>query len=100
MRKILCALLSVTAMAVVPSTTSAGNPSLAPAGWDDGIRLAEAKDLNPDPKIVEINITAKVASVEVAPGKRVNAWTYDGGLPGPLIRGRVGDRLIVHFKNE
>jgi FtsP/CotA-like multicopper oxidase with cupredoxin domain len=74
--------------------------SLAPAGWDKDIRLAEAKDVNPDPKIVEINITAKVASVEVAPGKRVNAWTYDGGLPGPLIRGKVGDRLIVHFKNE
>ena len=30
----------------------------------------------------------------------MNAWTYDGGLPGPLIRARVGDRLIVHFTNE
>jgi FtsP/CotA-like multicopper oxidase with cupredoxin domain len=29
----------------------------------------------------------------------VEAWTYDGGLPGPLIRLRVGDRLIVHFSN-
>jgi FtsP/CotA-like multicopper oxidase with cupredoxin domain len=74
--------------------------SLAPPDWDADIRLNEAKDINPDPKVVEINIAAKVASVEVAPGKRVNAWTYDGGLPGPLIRGRVGDRLIVHFKND
>jgi FtsP/CotA-like multicopper oxidase with cupredoxin domain len=74
--------------------------SLSPAGWDADVRLAEPEDLNPDPKIVEINLTAKVAAVEVAAGKRVNAWTYNGGLPGPLIRGRVGDRLIVHFKNE
>ena len=30
----------------------------------------------------------------------MKAWTYDGGLPGPLIRTKVGDRLIVHFKNQ
>jgi len=74
--------------------------SLAPADWDAGLKLAEAADLNPDPKVVEINLTARLAEVEVAPGKRVQAWTYDGGLPGPLIKTRVGDRLIVHFKNE
>ena len=33
-------------------------------------------------------------------GQKVEAWTYDGGLPGPLIRVRVGDRLIVHFTNK
>ena len=81
------------ALAQVPASS-------APPKWDEDIRLKEAADINPDPKIVEINITAKVARVEVAPGKVVEAWTYDGGLPGPLIRGRVGDRLIVHFKNE
>lgn len=63
------------------------------------LRLAEARDVNADPNIVEIELTAKVARVEVAPGRIVEAWTYDGGLPGPLIRTRVGDRLIVHFKN-
>ena len=38
-----------------------------------------------------------VAEVEVAPNTRVKAWTYDGLLPGPFIRAKVGDRLIVHF---
>jgi len=74
--------------------------SYAPAGWDAGTKLREAVDINPDPNIVEINLTAKLADVEVAPGKKVTAWTYDGGLPGPLIRTKVGNRLIVHFKNE
>jgi FtsP/CotA-like multicopper oxidase with cupredoxin domain len=83
-----------------PAAPAQAPASLAPAGWDGDIRLREPEDLNPDPKIVEINLTAKVASVEVAPGKKVNAWTYNGGLPGPLIRARVGDRLIVHFRNE
>ena len=74
--------------------------SLAPAGWAADLKLNELADVNPDPKIVEVTMTAKLADVEVAPGKRVRAWTYDGGLPGPLIKTRVGDRLIVHFKNE
>ena len=30
----------------------------------------------------------------------VQAWTYNGGIPGPLIRARVGDRVIVHFTND
>jgi FtsP/CotA-like multicopper oxidase with cupredoxin domain len=74
--------------------------SVQPTGWDAGARLAEAVDLNPDPHIVEINLEARVASVEIAPGTRVDAWTYNGGLPGPLIRVHVGDRLIVHFTNS
>ena len=80
--------------------TMATAQSLAPSDWDAGLKLAEPADLNPDPKVVEVNLTARLAEVEVAPGKRVHAWTYNGGLPGPLIKTRVGDRLIVHFTNE
>jgi FtsP/CotA-like multicopper oxidase with cupredoxin domain len=74
--------------------------SLAPPEWDSGVKLREAVDRNPDPAVVEVDLTATIAEVEVAPGKRVKAWTYNGGLPGPLIRTKVGDRLIVHFKND
>ena len=74
--------------------------SYAPAGWTDGVTLNELPDLNADPNIVEVNLVAKLADVEVAPGKTVKAWTYNGGLPGPLIKAKVGNRLIVHFTNE
>lgn len=70
-----------------------------PEGWDAGLELRAAVDINPDPRVVEINLQARVARVELAPGHSVDAWTYDGGIPGPLIRVRVGDRLIVHFTN-
>src|SRR5918995_1857781 len=73
---------------------------LQPAGWDAGLKLVEAVDTNPDPKIVEITLEARVAALEITPGVRTDAWTYDGGLPGPLIRARRGDRLIVHFSNK
>ena len=75
----------------VAGTGRAGTPRL---------RLPEPADRNPDPRVVEIDLTARVAEVEVAPNTRVKAWTYDGLLPGPLIRAKVGDRLIVHFTNQ
>src|SRR5687768_18172260 len=74
--------------------------SMAPPGWDAAVRMREPADRNPDPRVLEIDLTARVADVEVAPGARVKAWTYDGLLPGPFIRAKVGDRLIVHFTNN
>ena len=78
----------------------AENDSLQPIGWDVEIRLPEAPDLNPDPTVVEIEMEARVATVEIAPGLTVKAWTYNGLLPGPLVRVNVGDRFIVHFTNN
>src|SRR5215831_9247259 len=88
------ALLASAAYAAPPP------PSVQPSGWDRDLKLREAPDLNPDPHIVEVDLDARIASVEVAPGVRTNAWTYNGGIPGPLIRAHVGDRLIVHFTNH
>ena len=74
--------------------------SLQAPGWNADLKLAEASDKNPDPKIVEIDLQARVEPLEVVPGVRTKVWTYNGGLPGPLIRVRRGDRLIVHFSNQ
>ena len=93
------AILALSWMASAPAWAQAVSGH-APAGWDAGLRLAEALDKNPDPNIVEVDITARIADVQVAPGALVRAWTYNGGIPGPLIRTKVGDRLIVHFVNE
>lgn len=64
------------------------------------MRLHAAVDTNPDPKIVEIDLVAREADVDLGNGERVRAWTYNGTLPGPQITAQAGDRLIVHFKNE
>src|SRR5690242_8204548 len=78
----------------------ANGTSLQPERWDQNLRLPEAVDRNPDPHIVEVDLEARVADVELASGERVQAFTYNGGIPGPLIRARKGDRLIVHFTNQ
>ena len=59
-----------------------------------------AKDLNPDPEVVEVVLTAAEREVRLGPGKRVEMWTYNEGTPGPTIEGKVGDTLIVHFHND
>src|SRR5215208_6465909 len=85
--------LSLTALATLAAAGPL--PSLQNPGWDAAVALKSAVDTNPDPRVVEINMTARIAPVEISPGQRVEAWTYDGGVPGPLIRAHVGDRLIV-----
>jgi len=75
-------------------------PPPPPAGWDDGIRLRPAVDRDPAPDVVEVDLEARLATVEIQPGTSVEMWTYGGGVPGPLIRVRRGDRLIVHFTNR
>ena len=46
------------------------------------------------------DLTAKVVQWEVEPGRRVEAWTYNGVVPAPQIRVREGDRVRILLKNE
>jgi FtsP/CotA-like multicopper oxidase with cupredoxin domain len=71
-----------------------------PDDMDAELRMLEAVDLSPDPGVVEVELEARAATLEVLPGVRSEVWTYDGALPGPLIRAKVGDRLDVHFRNS
>ncbi|HIA04673.1 MAG TPA: multicopper oxidase family protein [Myxococcales bacterium] len=71
---------------------------LAPLPELLGVPLAE--DLNDDPKIIEINLTAQTSEHVFIEDTVTPMWTYNGQFPGPAIQARVGDRLIVHFTNN
>ncbi|HET6293677.1 MAG TPA: multicopper oxidase domain-containing protein [Kribbella sp.] len=47
----------------------------------------------------EWEIYASDREIEVAPGLRFEAWTFNGRIPGPTLRCRAGDRLRVRFVN-
>ncbi len=47
-----------------------------------------------------IEIHAREAELEVAPGVRQRMWTFNGTVPGPVLRGRVGDVFTVTFVND
>jgi len=64
------------------------------------IAPASAVDLNPDPDVVEVVLVAHEDFVDFGTGKSTKVWTYNGGIPGSTIRGKLGDTLIVHFYNQ
>ncbi len=61
--------------------------------------LAYLTDENPDPRIVEVNLEAKLATVPVN-GIPATLMTYNGYYPGPLIEANSGDIVRVHLKNS
>jgi FtsP/CotA-like multicopper oxidase with cupredoxin domain len=71
-----------------------------PAGWDEDVRLHAAVDLNPDPRVVELTLQARLAPLPFVAAAPTEMWTFDGQVPGPLIRARVGDRVVIHFTNQ
>jgi len=71
-----------------------------PAGWDDELKMPVPQDLNPDPHVLEVELEARVADVELLPGTKTPAWTYNGTVPGPMLRATVGDRVIVRALPE
>ena len=83
-----------------PPAAAEETPARQPAGWADEVQLPAVADLSADPHVLEVQLEARLAELEVLPGIKTTLWTYNGGVPGPLLRGRVGDRLIVHFKNS
>lgn len=50
--------------------------------------------------VKEFSLAARVVSWELAPGKVVQAWAYNGQVPGPELRVSEGDTVKVIFKNE
>lgn len=48
----------------------------------------------------EFTLTAAPAEVEIASGRRVAGWMYDGKLPGTEIRVREGERVRVTLRNS
>ncbi|GAC1308127.1 MAG: hypothetical protein NVSMB16_04400 [Acidimicrobiales bacterium] len=67
-------------------TAGLGGQALAPTILPDGTKRFE--------------VTAKVVKWEKAPGQIVDAWTYDGVVPGPTIKVAVGDKVEVLLHNR
>jgi uncharacterized cupredoxin-like copper-binding protein len=67
-------------------TEGAGNQVLEPEILPDGTKHFE--------------LTAAITPWEVAPGQVVDAWSYNGMVPGPQMFVDIGDRVEVEVINE
>ena len=52
-----------------------------------------------DGNVVNIDMTAQVTNVEISSGVFYNAWTFNGTVPGPIIRVKEGDTLNFTLNN-
>ena len=67
-------------------TQGTGNEELEPTIAADGAKV--------------FNLTAKIIDWEVEPGRIVKGWSYNGQIPGPVLRANVGDKVRIVLKNE
>lgn len=47
-----------------------------------------------------VELRAREMVREIAPGVRQRQWTFNGMVPGPVLRGRVGDTFEITLVNE
>jgi manganese oxidase len=48
----------------------------------------------------EFELVAEDKEIEVAPGIKYDAWTYNGRVPGPTLRANEGELLRIRFVNK
>lgn len=65
-----------------------------------GIAFVNAQPFAQAQVVKEFTLEAVEKEIELHPGKWVKAWTYNGQLPGPLLRVTEGDLVRVHFWNN
>ena len=93
------------APSTTPGADSHGGPPPAVAGVDPDPNAAPYKpyDAVAPPLLAgtvhDIDLAMTEGSMTVAPGYVVDAWTFGGTVPGPVIRVKVGDTVRVHLKN-
>ena len=79
-------LMEEVALRFPAKTEGTGNGELAYTMSEDGYKVFE--------------LVAKIVKWEVEEGKFVDGWTYNGQIPGPIIRVNTGDKVRINLKND
>ncbi|NUT35484.1 MAG: multicopper oxidase family protein, partial [Hamadaea sp.] len=92
------AFLAGVAYALVPSAALGVQP-----GHDGHARpvteLRGASAAEPGGQVRRQTLAARKATVTLASGKAVDAWTFDGASPGPALTATVGDLIEITLRN-
>ena len=90
------------------SNSGASVDIAAPSGPADASAVDITRDTtdipapigNRGPKNVRVNLETIELPGRLADGTTYKYWTFNGKVPGPLIRVRVGDTVELHLKNS
>jgi FtsP/CotA-like multicopper oxidase with cupredoxin domain len=77
--------MAASTKAFPAATEGTGAQDLAPTILPDGTK--------------QFDLTTEIVEWEVSPGKKVEAWTYNGVVPAPTIRVNNGDRVRMVMRN-
>lgn len=96
----LTGLLSFGAPRSTGGSQTSASSTAAPASAQKAVVPAHAvynaqPPASPSGDTVQLNLVAKEALVAIAPGVAYHAWTFNGTVPGPILRVRQGQ--TVHF---
>src|SRR3954453_433057 len=80
------AMMAAVAKKFPAATKGHGGEELAPKVLADGTK--------------EFGLPAEVVKWEVSPGKLVDAWTYNGVVPAPVIHVHTGDKVRIVLENQ
>ncbi|HEY5630487.1 MAG TPA: multicopper oxidase domain-containing protein [Nitrososphaeraceae archaeon] len=96
--------MSVLLISIIVGSSSTGNNNsifgAVSSNNNNGNGIQKQQQLQVPSKTHEYTLIAQDTTVEIAPGIRVDAWTYNGTIPGPTLTATEGDRVVIHFINK
>jgi nitrite reductase (NO-forming) len=96
----------------VSATSAASDASAAPSpsafkfadkpadGWEPRDPTAPPASTEPAATVHPVTLEATEQPVEIAPGVTQLMWTFGGKVPGPTLRGKVGDTFEITLVNK
>jgi nitrite reductase (NO-forming) len=100
---IMLMLLATAAITACGAPVQAAQPAAAPTvplvKAPHPLYNASTQPASPD-KVKEITLTVEDKTMEIAPGVPYETWTFNGTVPGPILRVRQGDQVKFTLINK
>jgi nitrite reductase (NO-forming) len=91
-------------VAVASGATASTSPGFTPgASPPDEFQARDPKapvDTQAAGTVHKVTLTIEEKQVAIAPGVSQLMWTFNGTVPGPVLRGKVGDRFDITLVNH
>jgi FtsP/CotA-like multicopper oxidase with cupredoxin domain len=91
---------AAVALALSPGRDASRDADTVAERLTRDFRGAYPLEARPSGKIVDVEIVAAPAEIAWIDGRRLAVWAYNGTVPGPEIRLRLGDTLRARFTNR
>jgi FtsP/CotA-like multicopper oxidase with cupredoxin domain len=85
---------------VIAVGCSSARGTNAPKTAPDPVALIPARDESSASDVLEVSLEARETTTSYGASAPTPVWSYEDRVPGPLLDAKVGDRVIVKFKNS